>query len=113
LPGAQAVVIEQTSIDLWPATHTHRRDPRTSFAAAERVERTGAAQRHMDMIVDALTRLGGAGTSREISTECGLDYMQVVRRMSDLVANGVVEDYSCLPRNMRPSKDGYTLWRLK
>jgi hypothetical protein len=107
------VVIEQTSIDLWPATHTHRRDPRTSFDAAERMVRSGTAQKHAEIITDALTRLGGAGTSRDISNESGLDYMQVVRRMSDLVSNGVVEDYSGLPRNMRPSKDGYTLWRLK
>jgi predicted ArsR family transcriptional regulator len=67
----------------------------------------------MDMIVDALARIGGAGTSREISNECGLDYMQVVRRMSDLVARGVVEDYSHMPRELRPVRDGYTLWRLR
>jgi hypothetical protein len=113
LPGAQAVVIEQTEIDLWPATHTHRHDPNTSLAAAERVELTGAAQRHMEIITNALTRLGGAGTSKEISAESGLEYMQVVRRMSDLVARDVVEDYSHMPRELRPVRDGYTLWRLR
>lgn len=106
------MVIKQTSMTFEPGTHVHRGDPVTSLDAAERMERTGTAARHMEIIEDALTRLGGAGTSREISKECGLDYMQVVRRMSDLVARNVVQNYSKIPRSLRPAKDGYTLWSL-
>jgi hypothetical protein len=106
------MLVEQTAIAFEYPTHSHRRDPFTSHAAAKKVERTGLAQRHAARIVEALRNLGGSGTSREIEKESGINFVAVARRMIDLVKAGVVVDYTKLPRREWPQRNGYTIWRL-
>ena len=87
-------------------THAHRSDPATSHEAARFMQ--GMAERHKHIIYTALFWRGL--TSQEISDSCELDYHQVARRMSDLVADGKVQDSG----ETRPSPGGRraTVWRL-
>lgn len=106
------MLVEQTAISFSYPTHSRRRDPATSHDAAESMERTGTATRHMDMIVDALHMLRGGGTAPDIAMIAGLDSVQVSRRMADLMERGDIEDYRNVPRREWPRRNGYTVWRL-
>ncbi len=91
-------------------THARRSDPATSHEAARMAQ--GLAERHKTIIVNVLHHAGfqSGFTSQEIANCCKLNYLQVVRRMSDLMADRKVQDSG----QTRPSPGGRraTVWEL-
>lgn len=66
-------------------------DPETSHAAAARVD--GFAHEHFGKILVALKQ--GRGTIYQIAERCGLDHVQVARRLPELAA--------AVPAKVRPT----------
>jgi len=100
---------------LWDATRQVRtEDPDTSHGAAEQAK--GFASDHMKVILGALRRNPAGLTSQEIEealqpTETPLDYLQIVRRVSDLRIRGEIEDSG----ERRPTKSNRqaAVWRCR
>lgn len=74
--------------DWQPRQHRRTTDPATSRASAASAGQL--AQNHARMILDALAGLE-TGTASAIASKCGLDPVQVNRRMADLHRAGRVE----------------------
>lgn len=70
-----------------PAARTT--DPRTSHAAAEHVTASGMRQRHIDIVVRAVSQFEGL-TSAELAFVCGLERHEAARRTADAEANGLI-----------------------
>lgn len=64
-------------------------DPSTSKAAEQRVTRSGARKRQVDIVLQAVTSYPGR-TAVELTTACQLDRYQVSRRLADLEHQGRV-----------------------
>jgi len=88
--------------------HAHTNDIDTSHAAAERAEVMAA--RHKEMVYAALNQQGPM-SSQQIAAVTGLEYLQVVRRVSDLRNEDVVIDSG----ERRPTVSGRlaAVWKLK
>jgi predicted ArsR family transcriptional regulator len=89
-------------------THAHRHDPDTSVQAARSMQ--GVAERHKPIIATVLL-FWGPLTSGEIAAKCELNYLQVARRMSDLVVDGKVLDGG--ERRRSPGGRRAAVWVLK
>jgi hypothetical protein len=83
LPSCEA---EQSCQD---EPRSHRHDPQTSRAAAERFKRSGKLQVHRQIVLDGVRRCNG-GTHSEIAAGTPLDWLQVARRLSELERAGFV-----------------------
>jgi hypothetical protein len=69
---------------------SHRSDPITSFLAADQFARSGKLGRHHQLVLDGVRRCPG-GTHMEISAGIPeLDWIQTVRRLSELEHGGFV-----------------------
>lgn len=88
-------------------THAHRSDPATSVEAARSAQ--PMADQHKFVIATILL-FHGPLTSQGIADRCELSYHQVARRMSDLVADGKVQDSGQTRRS--PGGRRATVWRL-
>lgn len=78
-----------SQIDLFERTHARASDPSTSKEAARSM--LASVEHQKKAIYWALLRAGGPITAEEIATRCsGLDKVQVGRRMSDLIDDGLV-----------------------
>lgn len=88
-------------------THARTDDVDTSHKAAERAEST--AMQHKARVYAALKL--GAFTSQQIAQITGLEYLQVVRRVSDLRNEGAIVDSG----ERRPTISGRlaAVWKLK
>lgn len=67
-----------------PLAAARAADPPSSHAAAERMNETGKAKDHAELISAVLAR-GGGWTSYEIAKETGLTNVQVSRRLSGMM----------------------------
>ena len=75
----------QLAIDFSPRRHARRKDPATSHDAALRADKfaaTHAGRIHAALIVH------GPRSAHELETATGLTYVQIDRRMVDLVRAG-------------------------
>jgi predicted ArsR family transcriptional regulator len=79
----------ETNVSNFVYTHSHSGDIDTSRASAERAE--SMANRHKARVFSALTKFGPL-SSQQIADVTGLEYLQVVRRVSDLRNDGAVID---------------------
>ena len=79
-------------------THARRGDIDTSHDAAETIE--DMATQHKARVYSAL--VSGPKTSQELASHTGLEYLQVVRRVSDLKNDGAIADSGA----RRPTKSG-------
>ncbi len=66
----------------WARDHTRTTDPVPSHLAAESMQ-ASAAQQHLT-ILGVLRRAGQALTAQGVAARCGLDYVQVGKRMHEL-----------------------------
>ena len=66
-----------------------RSDPDTSHEAAEHVTRSGARQRHIEIVIAAVRAHPGL-TSLELADVCGLERHEVARRTADAEASGAI-----------------------
>ncbi len=66
----------------WARDHTRTTDPVTSHLAAESMQ-ASAAQQHLT-ILGVLRRAGKPLTAWGVAAGCGLDYVQVGKRMGEL-----------------------------
>ncbi len=87
--------------------HAHADDIDTSHAAAVRAE--GMAARHKEIVYAALK--AGPLSSQQIAAATGLEYLQVVRRVSDLRNDGLVIDSGS--RRLTKSGRHAAVWKLK
>ena len=100
--------MQQTELD-FTRTHARRTDPVTSKKAAASMLHGAEAQRravHM-----ALLMAGRPVTAEEIGVRCGLDMVQVCRRLPELERDGVAEPTG----ETRPTRSGRAArcWRLR
>ncbi len=66
--------------------------PETSRLAHEKVKSEGKDKIHQQIIYDALlNRPNRVGTCSDIAINCNLDYYQVGKRISELLADGRIE----------------------
>lgn len=70
--------------------HSASKDPITSFAAGERMIKSGAKQTHAKQVFEALSRHGGL-TAAELAEVIGMDRYEVQRRLADLKNTGLAE----------------------
>jgi hypothetical protein len=69
---------------------SHNSDPVTSYEAAEQFARSGKLGHHHQLVLDGVRRCPG-GTHMEIAaTIPELDWLQVVRRLSELERTGLI-----------------------
>ncbi len=75
---------------------THKNDPETSFAAAEKMIKSGALSRQQNKVYTAIARyflsysFSTGFTARELSNWAGLDYHKIQRRLNELRAKGLI-----------------------
>jgi len=89
---------EQRPLDFAPRART--RDPLSSHAAADALERSGAARRQLDTVLAALRATPGL-TSAELAARHGLDRHMVGRRLPDAERAGLVRRYEHGARQVR------------
>lgn len=77
-----------TLFDAIPLSHT--KDPATSYIAADKFTKSGRREAHCNLIYETIKHFQGL-TSAEIASQCGLGYMQVVRRVSELKTKGRIK----------------------
>lgn len=76
-------------VELFSRRHARASDPSTSKAAAREI--LASAEHQKKAIYWALLRAGSPLTAEEIAIRCsGMDKVQVGRRMSDLIDDGLV-----------------------
>ena len=85
--------------------------PVTSKIADDKATKSGAKLTHCQKIYNALLTTGYAMTCAEIARFCGLDYVQVARRMIDLEIDGLAQKDS--PRSCAVKKCLCTTWSVK
>ena len=96
---------------------THKQDPETSFAAAEKMIKSGALSRQEQWVWQSIREFncdyGGCVqgfTAKELLEEYGLDYHLIQRRLSGLYRKGKIErvtkGYGFVKR------DGCCVWRI-
>lgn len=100
--------MEQQPLD-FATTHTRRTDPSTSRRAAESMVVGSEAQRQA--VYWALLQAGRPLTADEIAKRCGLDKVQVCRRLPELERDSLAEptDETRPTPSGRPSR----CWRLR
>lgn len=72
-----------------PGARARKKDPATSHIAARKIECSGVAKTHRDLIRIALRRRDGQ-TGHELAAKTGLNQVEVVRRLDDLRRAGDV-----------------------
>lgn len=68
-------------------------DPPSSHAAAERMNESGKAKRHRELVTDLVYRFPGR-TSKELSKlteDAALDYHEIARRLPEAEREGAIE----------------------
>ena len=82
-------------------------DPPTSHEAAEHVTASGARQRHLAIVIDAVRRHPGR-TSMELAPLCGLERHEVARRTADAETTGAIRKGSV--RRQANGRSAVTWW---
>jgi len=80
--------VTQQPLDFAP--RARKRDPLSSHAAADRVERSGALGRQMTRVLEAVRATPGL-TSGELAARHGMDRYMVARRLPDLEQRNLVQ----------------------
>jgi len=84
-----------------------RGDPSTSHEAAEHVTASGARQRHIAIVIDAVRRHPGR-TSMELAPLCGLERHEVARRTADAETTGAIRKGAA--RRQANGRSAVTWW---
>lgn len=99
--------VDSEELPLFDRPRAHANDPRTSHAAASRVDEFAGRQQRA--ILHVLQRLGGMTSDEVAESGVGLTKVQVARRMGELRNRGLV----VATEGTRPTPSGRqaTVWR--